>query len=177
MTWPMRLKSPMMPLLRGCVLAAALLGLAGCALHGEQGLGPGPSFGYAGPPVYRSAPPPPYGYYRGPPPSVHVRPPVFGYQKPYRYGYGRPVPPGRWGDADLYRPRPFPPGPPIYAGPGVFGPSPPRWGHDRYRARAYRGNGRCDDPRYETSNGGRARAGTDEYDCSRHGDGLKGRYR
>ncbi|WP_207484109.1 hypothetical protein [Arenibaculum pallidiluteum] len=34
-------------------------------------------------------------------------------------------------------------------------------------------NGRCDDPRYETSNGGRARPGTDEFDCSRHGDGLK----
>lgn len=37
----------------------------------------------------------------------------------------------------------------------------------------YARNGRCDDPRYNTSNGGRAEAGTDDYDCSRYGDGLK----
>lgn len=34
-------------------------------------------------------------------------------------------------------------------------------------------NGRCDDARYETSHGGRAQAGTDEYDCRRYGNGLK----
>jgi hypothetical protein len=39
-----------------------------------------------------------------------------------------------------------------------------------------RDNGRCDDRRYETSNGGRAEPGTDEYDCSRYGNGLKGSY-
>jgi hypothetical protein len=39
-----------------------------------------------------------------------------------------------------------------------------------------RDNGRCDDRRYETSNGGRAEPGTDEYDCSRYGNGLKGAY-
>ncbi|CAO3423704.1 hypothetical protein [Azospirillum endophyticum] len=38
---------------------------------------------------------------------------------------------------------------------------------------AYARNGRCEDPRYNTSNGGRAEAGTDDYDCSRYGDGLK----
>lgn len=37
----------------------------------------------------------------------------------------------------------------------------------------YARNGRCDDPRYNTSNGGRAEAGTDDYDCSRYGQGLK----
>lgn len=34
-------------------------------------------------------------------------------------------------------------------------------------------NGECDDPRYETSNGGLARPGTDEHDCRRFGGGLK----
>jgi len=37
----------------------------------------------------------------------------------------------------------------------------------------YARNGRCDDPRYNTSHGGRAEPGTDDYDCSRYGDGLK----
>jgi len=37
----------------------------------------------------------------------------------------------------------------------------------------YARNGQCDDPRYNTSNGGRAEAGTDDYDCSRRGDGIK----
>jgi len=36
-------------------------------------------------------------------------------------------------------------------------------------------NGRCDDERYETSNGGKAPPGADEYDCSRYGNGMKGR--
>lgn len=37
----------------------------------------------------------------------------------------------------------------------------------------YARNGRCDDPRYNTSNGGHAEAGTDDYDCSRYGNGVK----
>lgn len=37
----------------------------------------------------------------------------------------------------------------------------------------YANNGQCDDPRYNTSNGGRAEAGTDDYDCSRYGNGIK----
>ncbi len=39
----------------------------------------------------------------------------------------------------------------------------------------YRKNGRCDDPRYRTSNGGRASPGSDEYDCKKLGlgDGRK----
>ncbi len=38
---------------------------------------------------------------------------------------------------------------------------------------SYARNGRCDDPRYNTSHGGNADPGTDEYDCSRYGGGLK----
>ncbi|WP_377809196.1 hypothetical protein ABNQ38_15515 [Azospirillum sp. A29] len=38
---------------------------------------------------------------------------------------------------------------------------------------SYARNGRCDDPRYNTSNGGHAESGTDDYDCSRYGNGLK----
>ena len=37
----------------------------------------------------------------------------------------------------------------------------------------YAYNGRCDDPSYNTSNGGRAERGSDEFDCSRYGQGLK----
>ncbi|MCG5243746.1 hypothetical protein [Azospirillum doebereinerae] len=37
----------------------------------------------------------------------------------------------------------------------------------------YARNGQCDDPRYNTSNGGHAEVGTDDYDCSRRGDGIK----
>lgn len=44
-------------------------------------------------------------------------------------------------------------------------------GHGGYSR--YAGNGRCDDPRYRTSNGGRAPAGSDEWDCRRFGDGRK----
>jgi predicted small secreted protein len=44
----------------------------------------------------------------------------------------------------------------------------------RHRERSrYANNGRCDDGDYRTSNGGRARSGTDERDCARYGDGLK----
>lgn len=43
-----------------------------------------------------------------------------------------------------------------------------RGGYSRYA-----GNGQCDDSRYRTSNGGRAEAGTDEWDCRRFGDGRK----
>lgn len=42
-----------------------------------------------------------------------------------------------------------------------------------YERSRYSRNGRCDDARYNTSNGGRAETGTDEWDCSRYGDGLK----
>jgi len=47
--------------------------------------------------------------------------------------------------------------------------------HDRrdYDDRRYAHNGRCDDPRYRTSNGGRAEPGSDERDCRRYGDGRK----
>lgn len=38
---------------------------------------------------------------------------------------------------------------------------------------AYARNGQCDDPSYNTSNGGNAARGTDEYDCRRYGSGLK----
>lgn len=51
------------------------------------------------------------------------------------------------------------------SGGGLFGSG----GSDSSYAR----NGRCDDPRYNTSNGGHAEAGTDDYDCSRYGNGLK----
>lgn len=50
------------------------------------------------------------------------------------------------------------------SGGGLFGSG----GSDSYAR-----NGRCDDPRYNTSNGGHAEAGTDDYDCSRYGNGLK----
>lgn len=43
-----------------------------------------------------------------------------------------------------------------------------RGGYSRYA-----GNGQCDDARYRTSNGGRAEAGSDEWDCRRFGDGRK----
>ncbi|WP_372394809.1 hypothetical protein ABMY26_02030 [Azospirillum sp. HJ39] len=43
-----------------------------------------------------------------------------------------------------------------------------RGGYSRYS-----GNGQCDDARYRTSNGGRAEAGSDEWDCRRFGDGRK----
>jgi len=48
-------------------------------------------------------------------------------------------------------------------------------GYDRdYRSdRRYANNGQCDDPRYRTSNGGRAERGSDERDCRRYGDGRK----
>lgn len=45
------------------------------------------------------------------------------------------------------------------------------------QARNLGDNGRCDDLRYETSNHGHAEPGTDEYDCSRYGQGLKEAYR
>jgi hypothetical protein len=114
-------------------------------------------------------------------PMVVTRSHEYGYAVPdtYAYGYGRgqPVPYG-WGEP-VYRARPAPP-------PRVYAPYGPRYGYaDPFSrpgrrgsyASAYRNNGRCDDPRYETSHGGRARPGSDDYDCSRFGNGLKGRYR
>lgn len=60
------------------------------------------------------------------------------------------------------------------SGGGLFGDSDNvRGGRSDPRSGPYAYNGRCDDPRYNTSGGGRAEAGTDEFDCSRHGDGLK----
>lgn len=52
-----------------------------------------------------------------------------------------------------------------------------RSGYETGRGRGgdsrYAGNGQCDDARYRTSNGGRAEAGSDEWDCRRFGDGRK----
>lgn len=85
----------------------------------------------------------------------------YGYNAPvYGYGYGAPV----------YRVVPR-----HYSGHSDF------WGHSGRGygrshggyGRPYANNGRCDDPRYETSNGGRANPGTDERDCRRFGHGLK----
>ncbi|HEY0838446.1 MAG TPA: hypothetical protein VGE72_31350 [Azospirillum sp.] len=61
------------------------------------------------------------------------------------------------------------------SGGGLFGDSGStvRGGRSDGRSGPYAFNGRCDDPRYNTSGGGRAEAGTDEFDCSRYGDGLK----
>ncbi|WP_244434105.1 hypothetical protein [Azospirillum sp. B506] len=55
-----------------------------------------------------------------------------------------------------------------YYGKGYGGSYGGRGGYSRYA-----GNGQCDDSRYRTSNGGRAEAGTDEWDCRRFGDGRK----
>lgn len=162
-------KNPVSLLVRGGAVAAVVLGLAGCApLEGPGAPGRG-AFVYGAPPSGA------FGYYRSAPPVIRVDPPIYGYRQPHFHG--RRPPPGWWDRGDYYRGQPSPHRPPLYAGPGVYGPRSPYWGHDRHRVRSYRGNGRCDDPRYETSNGGRARAGSDEYDCSRYGDGLKGRYR
>lgn len=45
--------------------------------------------------------------------------------------------------------------------------------HDHRERSRYANNGRCDDPSYRTSNGGRAEPGTDERDCRRYGDGRR----
>jgi hypothetical protein len=62
------------------------------------------------------------------------------------------------------------------SGGGVFGDS-GLFGNSSENSRSgvssYARNGRCDDPRYNTSHGGKAEPGTDEYDCSRYGGGLK----
>lgn len=83
----------------------------------------------------------------------------YGYGAPsYEYGYGVPAyrvaPRGYWGYPD-------------YRAPSRYG-----WGSSRAH-RSYANNGRCDDARYRTSNGGRAAPGTDERDCRRYGDGRK----
>lgn len=78
----------------------------------------------------------------------------YGYSAPgYGYGYGAPV----------YRrmPRQY------YSYIDRSDRRYARWGSP------YANNGRCDDARYETSNGGRAAPGTDERDCRRFGHGLK----
>jgi hypothetical protein len=70
--------------------------------------------------------------------------------------------------------------------PPGFGPPAYAWGRDPWsgysrgfgRRPAWQGNGRCDDPSYNTSNGGRAPSGADEHDCRRLGlgDGRKRPY-
>lgn len=90
---------------------------------------------------------------------------------PARPGIGRPGYRGRDRDwRDRHRP------PPGY---GIGRPHrAPGWLRGWPSARSpLRDNGRCDDRRYETSNGGRAAPGMDDYDCSRFGGGLKGKYR
>jgi len=69
------------------------------------------------------------------------------------------------------------------SGGGLFGGSGDSYdegygGRGRFGNRAggggpYAYNGRCDDPAYNTSSGGRAERGSDEFDCSRYGNGLK----
>lgn len=62
---------------------------------------------------------------------------------------------------------------------GLFGNSGGSGYDDGYGTRSRRGgspyayNGQCDDPSYNTSNGGNAARGSDEFDCSRYGNGLK----
>ncbi|WP_109120256.1 hypothetical protein [Azospirillum sp. TSO22-1] len=62
-------------------------------------------------------------------------------------------------------------------GGGLFGSSGSSYDDYSYRTRQgggpYAHNGRCDDPSYNTSNGGNAERGTDQYDCRRYGNGLK----
>jgi hypothetical protein len=62
------------------------------------------------------------------------------------------------------------------SGGGVFGDS-GLFGNSGESSRSgtssYARNGQCDDRRYNTSHGGKAEPGTDEYDCSRYGGGLK----
>lgn len=55
---------------------------------------------------------------------------------------------------------------------GVRTSGTPAWGDPRWTMR-YAFNGRCDDPRYVVSNGGRAEPGTDEADCALYGQGLR----
>jgi|tagenome__1003787_1003787.scaffolds.fasta_scaffold20753995_2 hypothetical protein len=58
----------------------------------------------------------------------------------------------------------------VFGDNGLFGSS---GESSRSGTSSYVRNGQCDDPCYNTSHGGKAEAGTDEYDCSRHGGGLK----
>lgn len=82
-------------------------------------------------------------------------------------GYGRG--PGYERGAQVYREAPPPPRRSDWNNSGWSNQG---WANQPRDTR-YARNGRCDDPRYNTSNGGRAAPGTDEWDCSRHGDGLK----
>lgn len=92
-----------------------------------------------------------YGGYAAPSYGYGYSPPVYG------HGYGVPV----------YRvvPRHY------YGLMDHPGRGHSRWGNAY--GNPYSNNGRCDDARYETSNGGRAQPGTDERDCRRFGHGLK----
>lgn len=99
--------------------------------------------------------------------------PAYGsYGSPYGYGYGYSAPTYQYGyGVPVYRavPRSYW-GYPDYYGSGFGGSG----GWERpYHHRSYANNGRCDDARYRTSNGGHAAPGTDERDCRKYGDGRK----
>ncbi len=132
------------------LLPAAMLALSACNVSGLQvatydgGPGYGSSYGSYG-----------YGYGSG-------------YSVPgYRYGYEEPAyhrGPRGWGYPDYYGSSD--------RGWGDRGWGRSGWERSRYQ-RSYANNGRCDDARYRTSNGGRADPGTDERDCRKYGDGRK----
>lgn len=132
------------------LLPAAMLALSACNVSGLQ------VATYDGGPAYGSYGSP-YGYGYG-----------SGYLAPgYRYGYEEPA----------YRRGPRGSGFPDYYGSSDRGWrdggwSRRGWERSRYQ-RSYANNGRCDDARYRTSNGGRADPGTDERDCRKYGDGRK----
>ncbi|HSK40707.1 MAG TPA: hypothetical protein VK943_13155 [Arenibaculum sp.] len=157
--------------------AVGLTALSGCAATMWSAPYPGPlqvpgGYVYGVEPPRIVIQPRPRAYHAVPGPH-HAHPPPWP-------GIGRPGYDGRdrdWRGRDWrgrHRPPPgFGIGRPYWA-PG-WGPG---WGPGRPWARSpLRDNGRCDDRRYETSSGGRAAPGTDEYDCSRFGGGLKGKYR
>ncbi|WP_448206105.1 hypothetical protein [Azospirillum sp. sgz302134] len=137
------------------LLASALLALSACNVSSLRVSAveeyPSAGYGYGG-----------YGY------GAPVHP--YGYGT---YGYGVPayrvVPKSYWGYPDYHSP--------LYGG-GHFGGG-DHWREDRFgwgsshRENRYANNGRCDDARYRTSNGGRAAPGSDERDCRRFGDGRK----
>jgi len=143
---------------RGLALVILSVGLSACQAT-LGGYTPGPLVGGGGYYDYDASAP----YYRPYDPfgRDRFRGPRYDRSDPWgRDRYYRSDP---WGRDRFYRNDPW-------------GRSASPFGRTR-RFNPYSGNGRCDDPRYETSNGGRAAPGTDEYDCSRHGNGLKGRYR
>ncbi|HZH26267.1 MAG TPA: hypothetical protein VEY95_03700 [Azospirillaceae bacterium] len=86
------------------------------------------------------------------------------------YGYGSGY--GRYEDYGYGRRSPY--GSPFMGGfgGGFGGGGYDRGAYDRKTGRPWwQGNGRCDDARYKTSNGGSAPSGSDEYDCRKQGLG------